>query len=215
MTSDHSGGHLIPLPGTEWTIWRDALLRTAGFPAAGLDRFAAPGCAAVADAFLDGRATEQDLRAAHEAALADASKTAADIAVYPLFQEALTWQNPAARPVLGLAAATGQPPENETRRGRQKRRFREDTVARYWQRYCGKNDTKLFAKLSTEIKPLYLDLTSPRYLSAFATMLRTAKQKAGGDVEIVFTEMLPDAEDAWVPGPGRAALLQRAAYPVA
>jgi Lantibiotic dehydratase, N terminus len=141
VTSDHFGGHLVPLPGTEWTIWRDALLRTAGFPAAGLDRFAAPGCAAVADAFLDGQATEQDLTAAHQAALADASKAAAEIAADPLFREALTWQNPAARPALSIAAAGGQPPENETRRGRQKRRFREDTVARYWQRYCGKNDT--------------------------------------------------------------------------
>jgi hypothetical protein len=141
VTSDHSGGHLVPLPGTEWAVWRDGLLRTAGFPAAGLDRFAAPGCAAVADAFLDGQATEQDLKAAHEAALADASKAAAEIAADPLFQEALTWQNPGARPALSIAKSGGQPPENENRRARQKRRFREDTVARYWQRYCGKNDT--------------------------------------------------------------------------
>jgi hypothetical protein len=134
-------GHLVPLPGTDWSIWRDALLRTAGFPAAGLDLFAAPGCAAVADAFLDGLATEQELKAAHDAAQADASKVAAGIAVDPLFEEALTWQNPAARPVLSIAATGGLPPENEPRRARQKRRFREDTVARYWQRYCGKNDT--------------------------------------------------------------------------
>jgi hypothetical protein len=58
---------------------------------------------------------------------------------------------------------------------------------------------KLYAKLGTEIKPLYLDLTSPRYLSSFCTMLRTARQKHGDDVEIVFTEMLPTVEDAWVP----------------
>ena len=57
----------------------------------------------------------------------------------------------------------------------------------------------MFAKLSTEIKPLYLDLTSPRYLSAFCTMVRSARAKAGDDVEIAFTEMLPGAEDAWVP----------------
>jgi hypothetical protein len=133
-------GHLIPLPGTEWTIWRDALLRTTGFPAAGLDRFAAPGCAAVADAFLDGLASEADLRSAHEAALADNSKAAAAIAADPLFQEALTWQNTNARPVLSIATSsplTGQ----ETRRERKKRRNRENAIARYWQRYCGKNDT--------------------------------------------------------------------------
>jgi Lantibiotic dehydratase, N terminus len=141
VSSDHPGGHLLPLPGTEWTIWRDAELRTAGFPAAGLDRFAALGCAAVADAFLDGRAAEQDLRAAHEAALAEASKAAAEIAADPLFQEALTWQNPAAaRSVLSFAAACGQP-QNEARQARRKRRRFEDTIALYWQRYCGKNDT--------------------------------------------------------------------------
>ena len=84
-----AGGHLVPLPGTDWSIWRDAMLRTAGFPAAGLDLFAAPALAAVADAFLDGRATDQELRAAHEAALADGSKAAADIAADPLFAEAL------------------------------------------------------------------------------------------------------------------------------
>lgn len=133
-------GHLVPLPGTEWTIWRDAMLRTAGFPAAGLDRFAAPGCAAVADSFLDGRASEQDLRAAHEAAMADESKAAADIAADQLFQEALTWQNPSARLALSVAAQD-QPTGREKSRDKKKRRVREDAIALYWQRYCGKNDT--------------------------------------------------------------------------
>lgn len=133
-------GHLVPLPGTEWTIWRDAMLRTAGFPAVGLDRFSAPGCAAVADAFLDGLASEQDLVAAHEVALADGSRAAAAIAADPLFQEALTWQNPAARRALSVAAS-GPPPGQEKSREKYKRRIREDAIALYWQRYCGKNDT--------------------------------------------------------------------------
>jgi Lantibiotic dehydratase, N terminus len=135
--------HLIALPGTEWTVWRDAVLRSAGFPAAGLDRFAAPECAAVADAFLDGRASEQELASAHGAALADASKCAADIAADPLFREAVTWQNPAMVPALASVhegAATAEAGKQTSRR-RGKRRSREDTIARYWQRYCGKNDT--------------------------------------------------------------------------
>jgi hypothetical protein len=45
-------GHLVPLPGTGWHLWREAVLRTAGFPVDGLDRFTAPGCAAAADALL-------------------------------------------------------------------------------------------------------------------------------------------------------------------
>jgi hypothetical protein len=149
VTSGPADGHLITLPGTEWTVWRDAVLRSAGFPAAGLDRFAAPECAAVADAFLDGQASEQELACAHAAALARASKCAADIAADPLFREAVTWQNPAmAHTVASVAAVTSvqegggtaaAAAENTRRRG--KRRAREDTIARYWQRYCGKNDT--------------------------------------------------------------------------
>jgi hypothetical protein len=116
------------------------MLRTAGFPAAGLDRFAAPACAAAADAFLDGRASEQDLSAAYEAAQADGSKAAAAIAADPLFQEALTWQNPGARLVLSVASASPLSPTARSR-DRSKRRAREDAIALYWQRYCGKNDT--------------------------------------------------------------------------
>jgi hypothetical protein len=77
-------------------------------------------------------------------------------------------------------------------------RLPEYLAARQLRRALGLPD-KLFAKLSTEIKPVYVDLTSPRYLSAFCTMLRAAQQNAGDDVGIVFTEMLPGAGDAWVP----------------
>jgi hypothetical protein len=142
VTSGQQNGHLVPLPGTEWTVWRDAVLRTAGFPAAGLDRLAAPECGAVADAFLAGHASQQDVELAHATALAQASKAAAEIAADPLFREAVTWQNPAALHALSIAGDGGQPPAKAlTKRQRDKRRFREDTVARYWQRYCGKNDT--------------------------------------------------------------------------
>jgi hypothetical protein len=58
---------------------------------------------------------------------------------------------------------------------------------------------KLFAKLSTQIKPVYLDLTSPRYVSAFATMVRSAREEGGDEAGIVLTEMLPGVADAWVP----------------
>ena len=118
-------------------------MRSAGFPADGLDVFAAPACARVADAYLDGRASEEELNAAHAEASAAASAAARAIASDPLFREAITWQNPSVAAILDHLtrdeppAATGK----EARRRRQKRRFREDTVARYWQRYCGKNDT--------------------------------------------------------------------------
>ncbi len=128
--------HLVPLPGTEWTIWREAALRTAGFPADGLLRFAEPECAAVADAVLDGTAERADFDAAYAAAGRRTGATACEIAADPLFREAVTWQNTNAMYALdGLVK--GGPDENRNNR----RRRREELVAGYWQRYCGKNDT--------------------------------------------------------------------------
>jgi hypothetical protein len=53
----------------------------------------------------------------------------------PLFQTAVTWQNRAAmRNAVGKIAAGAAASGSRQRR-------REETVASYWQRYCGKNDT--------------------------------------------------------------------------
>lgn len=135
-------GHTVPLPGTGWRVWRDALIRSAGFPADGLDRFTAPGLARVADAHLDGHATADDLDTALTDALTDASRQAAAIAADPLFREAVTWQNPGLAAILDhLTRPDGDTSGTNARRRRQKRRAREDTLARYWQRYCAKNDT--------------------------------------------------------------------------
>jgi hypothetical protein len=140
VTSGREDGHLVSLPGTEWTVWRDAVLRSAGFPADGLDRFCAPACATAADAFLEGRGSREELESAHAAALADARQAAAEIAADPLFREAVLWQNPAILDRLtdhDDPHATGK----KAMRQRLRRKARENTIARYWQRYCGKNDT--------------------------------------------------------------------------
>jgi len=57
-----------------------------------------------------------------------------EIAADPAFREAVTWQNRdvLANAVDGLLKAAGQT-SNQRRR--------EEIVARYWQRYCAKNDT--------------------------------------------------------------------------
>ena len=127
---------LIRLPGTEWQVWRDAVLRTTGFPADGLLRLSAPDCAAVADAHLDGRASAEEFDQALAETVARSSREVYSIAADPLFREAVTWQSPSAVIALdGVAKAGLQPIRNS------KHRQREAIVTRYWQRYCGKTET--------------------------------------------------------------------------
>ncbi len=135
--SEPADSHLVPLPGSGWAVWRDAQLRSAGFPAAGLDRFSAPECAAAADAFLDGRAGRADLEAAHAATVAQDRAVVAEIAADPLFREALTWQNPGAAARIAMEAPAGQSAWQQRNRSKAK----DNLITRYWQRYCAKNDT--------------------------------------------------------------------------
>ncbi|TDP95215.1 lantibiotic dehydratase [Labedaea rhizosphaerae] len=135
--------HLVALPGTSWHAWRDALLRTTGFPVDGLDRFAAPSAARAADAFLDGRSGRDDFDAAFAEAAASATRTAHDLAGDPLFREAVTWQNPAALTALDGLRKAGPAPDaaRQNKKSRYRQRIREELVARYWQRYCAKNES--------------------------------------------------------------------------
>lgn len=132
-TSGGNADHLAPLPGTSWRVWRWALLRTAGFPAHGLDRFAMPDCAAAADACLDGQAPADKFAAVFAETAERTAEQARQIAADPLFREAVTWQNRSALQGLdGLLRESGRA---------SRKREREQLVARYWQRYCGKNET--------------------------------------------------------------------------
>jgi hypothetical protein len=149
VTGERLDSHLVPLPGAEWTVWRGALLRSSGFPAVGLDRFSVPACAAVADAFLDGLAGQEDLEAAHTAALAQARATAAEIVADPLFREALIWQSPA---VAAHLASEGQATESARRR-RQRKKARENAVARYWQRRHRDGDDRAAARPRPGLAP--------------------------------------------------------------
>ncbi|HZN18317.1 MAG TPA: lantibiotic dehydratase [Micromonosporaceae bacterium] len=129
-------GHLVPLPGTPWHVWRDALLRSAGFPADGIDSFAAPKLAAVADAYLEGGAGETELESAYQDAGRALGEAVYAAAADPLFRQAVTWQNPGA---LGSVEEVLRGGPHARRNYR--RREREDIVAKYWQRYCVKNDS--------------------------------------------------------------------------
>jgi hypothetical protein len=138
---DSVPAHLVTLPGTSWGVWRDAILRTTGFPVDGLDRLSAPGCAALADRLLDGTATEQEFLAGYQLAAEQASGQIRAIAADPLFREAVVWQNHSligklTRLAEGRPSAASRPARRAIRQ-----REAEDLVARYWQRYCGKNET--------------------------------------------------------------------------
>ncbi len=131
-----SAPHRVALPGTGWHLWQDAVLRTAGFPVEGLERLADPECARAADDHLAGAADLDTFTRTFTEAAGRASGHAYDIAADPLFREAVSWQNTTAMHALDGILRSGR-----LGRANHKRRRREELVARYWQRYCAKNET--------------------------------------------------------------------------
>jgi Lantibiotic dehydratase, N terminus len=132
VTSDE----LVPLGDTGWRVWRSAVLRGPGFPASGLDRLAAPDCAKLADAYLAGLVDRGALTEGFDAGVREVSRRLSEIAADPLFREAVAWQSLSSlRALDGLGRSGPDGPRNS------KLRQREIVITRYWQRYCGKNDT--------------------------------------------------------------------------
>src|SRR6266567_1773157 len=133
--------HAALLPGTDWGVWRWALLRSAGFPADGLDRFSMPECARAADAYLaetagEGFGQEDNFQTAFADAITSTAKAIHDVAADPRFHMAVLWQNPGAAVAIdGVLRQGPDAPRNS------RRRSREELIAKYWQRYCAKNDT--------------------------------------------------------------------------
>jgi lantibiotic biosynthesis dehydratase-like protein len=127
---------LVPLGDSGWQVWRSARLRATGFPAAGLDRLSAPECATAADAHLGGRLDRAQFISAFDAATRAQTGQLCDIAADPLFREAVTWQNINLVNEIDRFVKIG--PATSRNKGL---RQREIAITRYWQRYCGKNDT--------------------------------------------------------------------------
>lgn len=71
-------------------------------------------------------------------------------------------------------------------------------AARRWRRAIGLPE-QVFIKIQTEVKPLFVDFTSPLYVASLAAMLRSAQAAHGDQVTLTVTEMLPTADQAWVP----------------
>ena len=124
--------HRVPLDGTTWSVWRDVVLRSAGFPAEMVLAIRDEPLAHAAD--LDGAAADGP---AYDAVYAEATtrltRAIAGIHADQVFQEAVIWQNP------GLAQRLQEAGPGPKRRS--KDRQRELVIANYLQRYCLKNDT--------------------------------------------------------------------------
>ena len=141
--------HTVPLGSTGWRVWRWGLLRAAGFPADGVDRFAEPDLAAAADVVSGDTGDADQARSGparferarfdkeFDLALARLGVTLHELTGDPLFREAVTWQNPGAmRTMLDPVRRHGPAVPRTSSHRRQ-----ELTIARYWARYCGKNDS--------------------------------------------------------------------------
>lgn len=58
---------------------------------------------------------------------------------------------------------------------------------------------RVFVRVATEIKPFYVDFTSPLYVKALCTTIRAAVAAEGPDVGVSLAELLPGPEHAWLP----------------
>ncbi|WP_405107320.1 lantibiotic dehydratase [Micromonospora sp. NBC_01405] len=131
-----TAGHRVPLGDTGWSVWRDAILRTTGFPADGLTALGAPQAAAAADELITTGVGEERFDKEFAEALTATAGRLSELAADPLLREAVTWQNRNALLALdGLASGGADAPRNV------RRRDRERALLKYWQRYCGKNET--------------------------------------------------------------------------
>jgi len=136
--------HLVPL--TEgWSIWRQAVLRGAGFPSSLVKRLRQPETVAAADALLSlpegaPQAERDAARARFDEAMAretlKVSAVLKDAARMPLLREALAWQNRHA-----LETALDPLLRREAGQRNSRIRLKEALVAKYLMRYCLKNDT--------------------------------------------------------------------------
>ncbi|WP_406080759.1 thioesterase domain-containing protein [Micromonospora sp. NBC_00858] len=134
--SGTADGHRVPLGDTGWSVWRDAILRSTGFPADGLTLLAAPQAAAAADELLATGVGAELFDKEFAEAVSTTGRRITELAADPLLREAVTWQNRGALVALdGLVRSGPDAPRNV------RRRDRERALLKYWQRYCGKNET--------------------------------------------------------------------------
>jgi Lantibiotic dehydratase, N terminus len=140
--TDPSATH-VALPGSQWSLWRQVVLRAPGFPAAGVELLASKELAAAADDLTERETDDAGqwsrYRTLFEKETEQLSAKILGLAAEPRLALALAWQNhrifdTAIAPMLRNRAG------NNMRRN-SKQRQHEELIASYWQRYCVKNDT--------------------------------------------------------------------------
>ncbi len=115
--------HQIPLPGSDFALWRTCVLRSAGMPVEWMDELADPNLS-------------QPTAAGFSAAVERQSGVLSRLAGEPRLREAVCWQVPR------LVGAVLDPLAHRDPGIRNSKwRQRERTAASYLQRYCTKNDT--------------------------------------------------------------------------
>jgi Lantibiotic dehydratase, N terminus len=145
MTISHSPPTHAVLPGTNWALWRQVVVRAAGFPAPGVELMTSPALARAADGLNereqggDGDGRRLRYEAEFQAETERLTSQILGLAGDRRLGMALAWQNhhifeSAIAPML-RNKASGHIRRNS------KQRQHEELIANYWQRYCLKNDT--------------------------------------------------------------------------
>jgi hypothetical protein len=124
----------VALAGQDWDLWRDVVVRSAGFPAALALTLTDADLASAADATLRDPGRLVEYRQEYASATERLTTAVRKVAQSPRFREAVAWQNPKLIEQCLDKAAAGEP---RNVRGRN----HELTIASYLQRYCLKNDT--------------------------------------------------------------------------
>jgi Lantibiotic dehydratase, N terminus len=133
----------VALPGTQWSLWRQVVLRAPGFPAGGVDLLASTELAAAADGLTERETDDAGqwsrYRTIFEEETGQLSSRILSLAAEPRLELALAWQNHRIFDTAIAPMLRNQAGNNMRRNSRQ--RQHEELIANYWQRYCVKNDT--------------------------------------------------------------------------
>jgi len=128
-TGEPDGPHLLPLAGSGWSVWRDFVLRGAGFPVIGAGRLSSPELVTAA------AGPDAEFDTAWRAEIQRLEGSLREVAADPRFREAVAWQNPTV--VRNGVEKVGRPAEP----GKPTAWKHLQLVANYLQRYTVKNDT--------------------------------------------------------------------------